>query len=280
MKLKPSGFLVVTLSAALAASCSGGTVPPPATDAAGETFVGLVTLPPAWTATPSETIVPPTPTTTPTPPAAVVAARQTAAAWPPLEIVAVGAGADQTDWQTIEWDSGAMRVPPSFEIAEPDRLDDDVVLFLQTLAVDLLEIIEDRATPAPDSPTPTPIALDELDSSFDFLAAADPGGEAGVAIVAGPRPEGFDVEAMMVEAVGSLQGEVTVLDREIVGGAPRDTGRVFVNVRDPASGATQEQVLYVIVEGDRAWTLAFQARDLASALAAFESSALSLTPAP
>jgi hypothetical protein len=278
MKPRPSIPLMLTLAAALAASCSAGASPPQATAAPEVTTLGLVTLPPAWTATPSETFVPPTATTTPTPPAAVVAARQTAASWPPLVIVAVGAGADQTDWQTVEWESGSMRLPPSFEIADRDGYDTDVVRFIQTLAGGLVETMEGRPTPAPGEPTPTPIALGELESTFDFLVAADPGGEASVVLIGEPRPEGFDLETMMVEAVGSVQGEVTLLDREIVGGAPHDAGRVLMSVRDPASGVTRDQVLYVIVEGDRAWTLAFQARDLPAMLAAFETSALSLSP--
>jgi hypothetical protein len=99
-------------------------------------------------------------------------------------------------------------------------------------------------------------------------------------LVGVPLPEGFDLESMMTEAVGSVPGEVEVVSREIVGGAPRDTGRAFLRIRDPGSGTTEDEVMYVIVEGDRAWTLSFRARDFEAMLPAFETSALSLAPTP
>jgi hypothetical protein len=282
MKLRLSTLCALSLLAALATSCSGGTITLPETAPLEVATMGLLTLPPAWTTTPSETPVPATPTITPTPPPAVLAARQTAALWPALEIVAVGAGADQTDWQTIEFETGSFRVPPTFDVADMGGFDDVIVQFMQAFAGGLVEMMEGMVTPAPGEATSTPIALDELDSAFDFdfLVAADPGGEAAVFLVGEPLPEGFDLETMMTEAVGSVQGEVEVLNREIVGGAPRSTGRVFLRVRDPQSGETADQVLYVILEGDRAWTLSFQARDFQAMLPAFETSALSLAPTP
>jgi len=277
--LSASVYLLIV--AAAATSCSGGvTLPEVATPEAATPV--RVTLPPAWTATPSVTVVPATPTATSTSPAAVLAARQTAALWPPIEVVAVGAGADLTDWQTIEFGTGSFRVPSTFEVADRSGFDDVIVAFMRTFASSLVRVMEEIAAPVPGEATPTPMPLDELDSDFDFdfLVAVDPSGEASVFLIGEPLPQGFDLETMMTQAVASVQGEVEIVNREIVGGAPRDTGRAFLRIRDPGSGTTDDEVMYVIVEADRAWTLSFRARDFEAMLTAFETSALSLKPSP
>jgi len=276
-----SASVLLLIVAAAATSCSGGVTLPEAATPEVAT-AERVTLPPAWTATPSETVVPATATPSPTPPPAVLAARQTAALWAPLEVVAVGAGSDLTDWQTIKFETGSFRVPPTFAEVDRGGFDDGIVLFMQTFAGRLVEVIQGSTTPVPGGATPTPISLDELDSAFgfDFLVAADPGGEATVFLVGERLPEGFDLESMMTEAVGSVSGEVEIVSREIVGGAPRDTGRALLRIRDPGAATPEDEVMYVIVEGDRAWTLSFRARDFEAMLPAFETSALSLVPSP
>src|SRR3990172_1729770 len=125
-----SASICLLIVAAAATSCSGGVTLPEAATPEVAT-AEPVTLPPAWTATPSATIVPATATPSPTPPPAVLAARQTAAPWPPLEVVAVGAGSDLTDWQTIEFESGSFRVPPTFAEVDRGGFDDGIVLFMQ-----------------------------------------------------------------------------------------------------------------------------------------------------
>jgi len=272
---------VYLLIAAAATSCSGGVTLPEAATREVAT-PERVTLPPAWTATPSATFVPATATPSPTSPPAVLAARQTAALWPPIEVVAVGAGSDLTDWQTVKFETGSFLLPPTFALIDSGSFDDAIVRFMQAFAGELVEVIEGMMTPVPGEATPTPISLDALDSDFgfDFLVAADPGEEAAAFLVGAPLPEGFDLESMMTEAVGSVPGEVEVVSREIVGGAPRDTGRVFLRIRDSGAGTTEDEVIYVIVEDDRAWTLSFRARDFEAMLPAFETSALSLEPSP
>jgi hypothetical protein len=282
MRLHGSTLAMLALLAALATSCSVGAVAPTEGAAPEVPTPDRVVLPPAWTATPSVSVVPASPTATITPPPAVVAARQTAALWPPIEVVAVGAGADTGDWQAIEFDTGSMRLPPTFEAVDRGGFDDVIVLFAQTFANGLVEIMEGITTPVPGEATPTPIPLDDLDTAFDFdfLAAADPSGEASVFLIGEPLPLGFDVETLMTQAVASVEGEVEIVNREIVGGAPRDTGRVRLHLGQSGSGTSEDRLIYVIVEGDRAWTLSFQARDIEAMFPAFETAALSLVPAP
>src|SRR3990170_36105 len=121
-----SASIYLLIVAAAATSCSGGVTLPEAATPEVAT-AERVTLPPAWTATPSETLIPATATPSPTPHPAVLAARQTAALWPPLEVIAVGAGSDLTDWQTIEFDSGSLRVPPTFAELDRGAFDDGIV---------------------------------------------------------------------------------------------------------------------------------------------------------
>jgi hypothetical protein len=210
---------------------------------------------------------------------AALAARQTAALWPTLHVVAVGAGADQTGWKRLEFETGSFLVPPTFELADPDTFDDDILLFMHTLAGGLVEMMEGMVTPIPGEATPTPLALGELDTAFDFdfLVAADPGGEALVFLVGEPLPDGFGLEEMMTESVGSIEGEIEVVSREIVGGAPHDTGRILVQI-ELASGEHQDQVMYIMIDGGRAWTLSYRARNFEAMLPVFETSALSLVP--
>src|SRR3972149_4126261 len=126
--LSASVYLLIV--AAAATTCSGGvTLPEVATPEAATPV--RVTLPPARTA----------------PPAAVLAARQTAALWPPIEVVAVGAGADLTDWQTIEFGTGSFRVPSTFEVADRSGFDDVIVAFMRTFASSLVRGMEGVAAP-------------------------------------------------------------------------------------------------------------------------------------
>jgi len=274
-------FVFLVAGPALAAcSVVGGPVAPagPPTEEATQL---RVTLPPAWTATPSVTPPPLTATPSPTLNPAVLAARQTAARWPTLHVVAVGAGADSAGWKRIEFETGSFLVPSAWEEADLGSFDDDIVLFMQTLAGGLVEMMEGMVTPIPGEAKPTPLALDELDTAFDFdfLVAADPGGEALVFLVGEPLPDGFGLEEMMTESVGSIEGEIEVDRREIVGGAPHDTGRVLVRLPEPASGDPQAQMMYIMIDGGRAWTLSYRARDFEAMLPLFETSALSLEPA-
>jgi hypothetical protein len=269
------------MSLAIALALAGcGTAPPTVAPTATATLAPAIDLPPAWTSTPSLTPAPATPTVTPTLHPAAFAARETAAFWPPIEVVAVGAGADSSAWRSIGFETGSMLVPPTFEVADLGGFDQVIVAFMRAFSSGLVQAMNEGEALFPGEATATPLALDDLDSAFDFdfLMAGDSAGDAVLFLIGEPLPDGYDLETMMTHAVGSVQGEVEIVNREFVGGAPRATGRVFLQVTDPRSGTTEDEVIYVIVEGDRAWTLVFQARDFEAMLPTFETSALSLTP--
>lgn len=278
-------FFFLIAAPALAACSAGGAAGAPTGAPTAESTQLRVTLPPAWTATPSETLVPATPTTTPTSHPAVLAARQTATAWPALRVMAVGAGADSTGWQRLEFPTGSLLVPPAFEPIDPRRVDDSITGFMQGLAASLVEAMPAQSTPPPGAPTPTALSLEGLTSAFgfDFLVAEDAADRLTVFVVGGPLPEGLDLETLMTEAAGLLQGEVEITAREIVGGAPRSTGRVFVRLFDRARGTTEDRAIYVILEGVQAWFVSYRALDFepfGDMLPTFETIALSLEPTP
>jgi hypothetical protein len=259
----------------LLAAC-GSAVPSPAI--ASPTPAPAVNLPPAWTATPSPTAIPETPTPSLTPPPAVVAARATAALWPPMEIVAVGAGADTADWKTLEFSTGSLRAPADFNEIEQRRFDDSMATFMQEFAGALVVAAQGEGTPAP-----VPASLDELQTTYgyEFLAAENLTDRVDLFLVAGPLPEGFDLETMLTQAAGRLEGEIEITSREVVGGAPLPTGRIFVRLFDRARGTVEDRVTYVVIDGDRAWTLTFRSEDFdrfTAMLPAFETSSLSLSP--
>jgi len=199
--------------------------------------------------------------------------------------MAVGAGADSTGWQRLEFPTGSLLVPPAFEPIDPRRVDDSITGFMQGLAASLVEAMPAQSTPPPGAPTPTALSLEGLTSAFgfDFLVAEDAADRLTVFVVGGPLPEGLDLEALMTEAAGLLQGEVEITAREIVGGAPRSTGRVFVRLFDRARGTTEDRAIYVILEGVQAWFVSYRALDFepfGDMLPTFETSALSLAPTP
>jgi hypothetical protein len=252
---------------------------PPTLAVASPTPAPAVILPLAWTATPSATPVPETPTPSPTLHPAVFIARQTASPWPPLGIVAVGAGADTAGWQLAEFPSASLLLPPGFRSIEPRRFDSATRAFLQDLSVQ-------QSTGLPESGTATPLgSLEDFQNAygFDYGAADNSAEQLSMFIVGGPRPEAVDLETRLTEAAGLFEGEVEVSRREIVGGAAHPTGRLLLRSFDRARGTVEDFAIYAVSEGERAWTLIFQAQDFdqfTELLPTFESIALSLTPKP
>lgn len=275
-RLTSIGWLILM---ALAAACSGAPVAPAQPTTAGTATPERVTLPPAWTVTPSETSVPATLTPSPTLHPSVLEAHQTAALWPTEHFVAVGAGADSTGWTRQELQDATLMLPPAFAVIDPRRYDDATEGFLQRVAARLLGT--SQATAAPGAPLPTPPSLAQLGSAFgfEFLVAEDAQSRSDVSLVGWTLPQGLDLATVLNQAFGGLTGEVEVGSWEIVGGAPLPTARLFVRLFDRPRNTVADRVLYAIVEGDRLWVLSYGAGDFEAMLPVFETSALSLAPA-
>jgi hypothetical protein len=276
-------FAVIGLAALLAAC--GGQAPAATAGATAEpTSPVRVTLPPAWTATPSATFVPPTPTASATPHPAAVSARLTATAWPTLHIVAVGAGADTADWQSLDFPSGSLLAPPDFEVTEPRLFDAQILVSMQALGGALAGMVDMPPTPIPGGPTATPFPLEALTSAYDmdFMEARDRRSRTTIFIVSSDIPDGVDLETLMTTSAGVLSGEVDVRTRETVGGASRPTGRTIVQIIDRRRGTIENRAIYIVLDGGRAWIVTFAMPDFdafQAALPTFEASALSLEPA-
>ncbi|OGT27979.1 MAG: hypothetical protein A2Z17_06600 [Gammaproteobacteria bacterium RBG_16_66_13] len=278
MTPRPHRIALVLAAFVLAAlACAMPVEAPPA--GISDEAAPRITLPPAWTATASATERPPTATVTPTLSAAALAARQTAALWPPLGAVEFHASSvDQSDWAEVDLESASFRLPPSYQIVDMGGFDDAMVLLMEAMAQGMVGMFESFVTPVPGAPTPTPLSLEAGGFDIDLLMAIDEAGLSAVFLTGGPVDPGVDLETALTEAIGWVEGEVTVLQRETLIGAPLLTARAIVRSRDSESGESSDQVGYVILSEGRTWNIWYAAEPLEPMLPVFEASALSLRP--
>jgi hypothetical protein len=173
-------------------------------------------------------------------------------------------------------------MPSTFEAEDLRRVDREMQASLQAYVAALTDLNREVPTLAPGQATPTPIPIRTLGpaTGFDIVAASDPASQAEVILVAGPIPSWLDLPTLMTTAHSGLPGEVEVGGQEIVGGAPRETGRLYITLYDRSRGTVDPRLYYFTIEGGRMWTLIFRAPDLDPLLPVFETAALSLTPAP
>lgn len=242
------------LPALLIAACAPGAAPDPAPSGPA------VTLPPAWTPTPTFTPAPATATATATPGSGFETDRP-AVVLPPAEVVPAPAGApDLAGWQRIDSTTASFWLPPSFEVADLGGFGDLMALMMAGMMEGMMEAFGELA-PTTEGPAPTPPSLEELREAmgFDFLIAADEAAEAFVVLIGHPLQGPADLDALMVEAVGSTQGELAVERYEVYEGGRYLSARSTVRVRNSETGLLGAQLVYVFVEGERVWSLTYAA---------------------
>ena len=242
-----------------------------------------ITLPPAWTDTPSPTIALPTETPTATAlPTEVPRQLQTTQGIPlPTAVVVTLAGEapDLAGLKRIEAKSAFFFVPESYQVVDMGEMGEAMVLLMQVFAEGMVEAFASLVTPAPGE-TATPVSLDEMSASlqFDLLMAADAAGGSAVFLVGEPRPEAADLQTMLLKAIDDNKNEVLVERTELIYGGRYPMARARLQVRDVESGQRSRQALYLIAGSDRLWTLSYQAEpdQFDGLLPVFERSALSL----
>ena len=242
-----------------------------------------ITLPPAWTATPTATVLPPTGTPTPTSipkesPREMVGTLGTPL---PTAIVLIAAPetTDRTSWKRVDVESAFFLLPASYEVVDMGPMGEAMVALMEVFAKGMVEAFSSLVTPEAGA-TPTPPFAELEDFSIDLLMAANPNGESAVFLVGEPRPENADLQTMLVKAVDDINGKTEVLSTELIEGHAYPMARAIVRVRDSETGKLSQQALYVILHGPRAWTLSCQSltRDFESLLPVFDSVARSITP--
>jgi hypothetical protein len=273
-----------TLAAIIAFSALSGSCGAPAETPTPETNEPIgITLPPAWTATATATVLPPTGTPTPTSipkelPREIVGTLGT-----PLPTVIVQVSApdtmDRTGWKRVEVKSAYLLLPANYEVVDMGPMGEAMVELMEVFAKGMVEAFSGLVTPEADA-SPTPPFEELQDFSIDLVMAADPTGESAVFLVGEPRLEEADVQSMLVKAVDDIKGKTEVLSTELIEGHTYPMGRAIVRVRDAETGKISQQALYVMLHGPRAWTLSCQSltRDFENLLPVFDSVARSLTP--
>lgn len=252
-------------------------------DGPAEGGAAAITLPPAWTETPSPTIALPTETPTVTPPPTEAPRQLQTTQGVPLPTAVVvrldGEEPDLSGWKRIDTKSAFFFVPESYQVVDMGELGEAMMLLMQVFAEGMVEAFSSLVTPAPGG-TATPVSLDEMSASlqFDLLMAADAGGGSAVFLVGEPRPTDADLQTMLLKAIEDNQNEVRVERTELIYGGRYPMARALLQVRDIESGQRSRQALYLIAGGDRLWTLSYQSdpEPFDGLLPIFERSALSL----
>jgi len=284
MKQGTASRLAASLSLFSLSAFACGVLPaaaPAADPGAGP--AGAITLPPAWTDTPSPTVALPTetPTATPLPTEAPRQLQTTQGVPLPTAVVVTLAGEDPdlAGLKRIDTKSAFFFVPESYQVIDMGEMGEAMVLLMQVLAEGMVEAFAGLVTPAPGE-TVTPPALDEMTASmqFDLLMAADAAGESAVFLVGEPRPAAADLQTMLLKAIEDNQNEVLVERTELIYGGRYPMARALLQVRDLESGQRSRQALYLIAGGERLWTLSYQSdpEPFDALLPIFERSARSL----
>lgn len=288
MKRSTASRLAASLSLVSVAAYGCGVLPAgPAPAEPGAGPAEAITLPPAWTDTPSPTIAPPTetPTVTPLPTEAPRQLQTTKGVPLPTAVVLAlaGEGPDLAGLKRIDTKSAFFFVPESYEVVDMGEMGEAMVLLMQVFAEGMVEAFASLVTPAPGE-TATPVSLDEMSASlqFDLLMAADAAGGSAVFLVGEPRPEAADLQTILLKAIEDNKNEVLVERTELIYGGRYPMARALLQVRDVESGQVSRQALYVIASADRLWTLSYQADPDAfdGLLPDFERSAHSLQAQP
>jgi hypothetical protein len=269
----------ITVFSVLSGSCG----PRSETQIPEATAVLGISLPPAWTATTTATVLPPTETSTPTSipkefPRELVGILGTPL---PTAVVLVASPdtTDRTSWKRVDVKSAFFLLPTDYEVVDMGPMGDAMVKLMEVFAKGMVEAFSGLVTPEAGASPPPPFGELE-DLSIDLLMAANPNGASAIFLVGEPRAEGADVQAELVKAIDNIKGKTEVQSTELIEGHTYPMGRGIVRVRDAATGKLSQQAVYVILHGPRAWIVSCQAevRDFERLLPIFDSVARSLTP--
>ncbi|MEJ2011926.1 MAG: hypothetical protein P8X64_06830 [Anaerolineales bacterium] len=264
---------------ALAAMLCGCTTAQPAViqapmmEAGTEAFQG-VELPPTWTPTASSTPSPTRPTHTAPPPTITRTAKpslgpaEEAAAWTPRPlptiptvqyVTSVPAATDFTGWQRVETALAAFMLPDTYEVID---LGSGFSEFFGEFAEGFVEGMGEFANQFAGELdlTPTPFSVEGLDEAFtfDFIVALGPDLQTGVVLVSEPMDSIPKLEQQMRAALGSMEGDLTVLSWQVLEDTAIPTGRIVIEADDSQTGLTGRALMYIFLGRDQVWSLIYQ----------------------
>ncbi|MGD2162112.1 MAG: hypothetical protein PVG04_03390 [Anaerolineales bacterium] len=223
-------------------------------------------LPPTWTATNSPT--PRSATETPEPDLDTstpesIDALETFTPIPADIITPVSVDQNWIGWKWIESKNAKLRVPESFELFDLGQGMGDLMLaLLEGLMEGFGETFEGLEDLSEDDlqiePTEMGFSSDELQGvfDFDFLIAFDD--DFITSVVLASEPSNLSLEFAMQQSLQNMEGDFTVLSRQVIEGAEYDMGRFIIEVRDPEMGRDGQQLLYIILHDGQAYSLGYQ----------------------
>ncbi|KAA3643072.1 MAG: hypothetical protein DWQ07_21380 [Chloroflexi bacterium] len=269
--LKNRATLALTILAIGALACgtltvtSSGDVPP---SAPGQGPLGpedgVRTSPPTWTPAPTNTLQPsPTrnpieeATNTPTIPAFLTTSlAQTTS----IVITAVPVDDDLTGWQLVDSGTAEIWVPGDYEVINFSEGFDEAFAELFTGLTEIfVEEISEFSEEEGGEPIPT-VDSSELEEFFNFelVIAADQSSFTGMFLVAEDVDPATDLESEINRTI-TQQNEpgFRLSDRAIVELPNYNAGRLLYDGVDASSGLPVKQVAYLILQGDRLWTIIY-----------------------
>ena len=244
---------------------SDGAAPGPAGEGLLGPEDGVRTLPPTWTPAPTNTLQPsptrkPTQaaTSTPTVPSAFITSlaqiTSIAITASPLE------NEELANWQQIDTDNAEIWVPGDYQVFNfSDGFDEAFAQLFTGMTEAFVEAFSEIAEEEGGDPLPTVDSSEfEQDFPVDLVVAFDESSFTSVLLVAEPVEDETDLEMEMNRAViEQLDPSVNLLDRVIVELPNFDAGRLIFEGVDQESGLLVKQVAYIILQGDKVWSIVY-----------------------
>jgi len=287
----------LTLLFALLLSACSGLGDLPALQQPAPTLLTFPTLPPTWTPAPTTTPAPPTLTSTPRPSATALPATATVmplldgtpaspgVVLPPvLYITPLPASDLPAGWHEIQSETASFWLPESYAVADLGEFGDLMEMMMVAMVQGFGEAFSSMVTAEPGAPTPTPLSLDELRGAFDIdlLLAIDGDTQAAAFLLSEPLEAGTTLESQMAATIDGIEGSAQVQSYEVLIGSRYETARAIVKSWDVETGTQMSQLVYVFLNGKRAYSLSYntEAARFAELLPIFERSAQSFVAKP
>jgi hypothetical protein len=221
-----------------------------------------VQLPPTWTPEPTHTPAPATATSDLPTAAATEPGSTPIIQYTPLVTEVITPAPVDTNWSGWQWVEGKharFRIPNSYEIMDlGEGFGGLFALFTMAFTEGFSEMFEGMEMEGSEEIPPIPEEELEAAFDFDFILAMESDMITSAFFVSEPLDGTKTMDSLLKEAVAGVEGSARLLAIEHIEDAPYTMSRAFVETRDPETGMRGKQVAYVILSGDRAYTISYQ----------------------
>lgn len=278
--------ILVSILMILVTGCTLLSSPPPIPSATvgSPEATALDALPPTWTAAPTLTpspTDPPTPTVPPPTATANLDNFDIAAMMTPVGATHSPVQPSTATWNLIQGQTASLLVPPSYKVVD---LGEEFGAMMEALVEGFVDAFSEFSEDLTEAMEITPEATGEIPElenfpEMEFLLALDEADSTAIVLTSEVRTPGLSTEKIINETLTGLDGDFTLITREMIENADRPTERVILDVDNPEMGP-ERNLIYGMVGEEHAWILilsspreAFQTN-----LPIFEAVASSLTP--